>query len=156
MKNDAVFVTAICICPVAGKIMQEVEAVEAIAGFGLKGDRYASGGGSFNKGKPGERQVTLINDLFIDGSGFEYVDTRRNISVRGTELMYLIGREFDIDEARMRGIKYCDPCERPNTIAGNSKSFKATFFDRGGLIADVVKSGWIRRGSLVVPPKKGY
>lgn len=42
-------VKAICIGPVAGGPMQEIMEVEAIAGQGLKGDRYATCEGSFNK-----------------------------------------------------------------------------------------------------------
>ncbi len=45
----------LCIPPVAGQPMQRVSEVEAIAGSGLKGDRYASAEGSFNKGKLGVR-----------------------------------------------------------------------------------------------------
>lgn len=149
-------VTAICICPVAGGSMQQVPEVEAITGQGLKGDRYASGEGSFNKGKQGNRQVTLINGIFFEGSGFEYTDSRRNIVTTGVELMWLIGREFQIGTARFRGVKYCDPCTRPSKLSGNERSFKEVFFDRGGLIAEVIEGGAIKTGDSVVPPPKGY
>ncbi len=42
-------VRVICICPTAGGSMQQVAEVEAIAGQGLKGDRYATGAGSFKQ-----------------------------------------------------------------------------------------------------------
>lgn len=149
-------VVALCIGPVAGGSMQLMEEVKAIAGQGLKGDRYASGEGSFNKGKQGNRQVTLMNTIFFDGSGFEFRDSRRNIFVQGVELMWLIGREFQIGTARFRGVKYCDPCTRPSKLSGKQKSFKETFFDRGGLIAEVIGSGVIKTGDPVIPPPKGY
>ena len=76
-------VVAICICPTAGGEMREVQRVEAITGAGLKGDRYATGEGSYNKGATGRRQVTFINALFFPGTGFEYVDSRRNIVTEG-------------------------------------------------------------------------
>ena len=149
-------VVSLCIGPVAGGSMQLVEEVEAIAGQGLKGDRYATGEGSFNKGKQGNRQVTLMNAIFFDGSGFEFKDSRRNIFVQGVELMWLIGREFQIGTAHFRGVKYCDPCIRPSKLSGKQKSFKETFFDRGGLIAEVIESGVIKTGDPVIPPPKGY
>ena len=84
-------VVGIFISPVPGGNMQEVLEVEAIAGAGLKGDRYTTSRGSFNK-KSGskwyaipilgwilvwlfmrtKRQVTLISASAFEGSGFEY------------------------------------------------------------------------------------
>ena len=149
-------VKAICICPVAGEPMQPVTDVEAIIGQGLKGDRYSTGEGSFNKGRQGNRQVTLMNTIFFEGSGFEFKDSRRNLFVEGIELMWLIGREFQIGTARFRGVKYCDPCTRPNKLAGKEQSFKETFFDRGGIIAEIIESGLIKIGDQVIPPPKEY
>lgn len=149
-------IKAICIGPVAGGPMQNVSEVEAIAGRGLKGDRYEAGEGSFNKGKPGTRQVTLMNITFFEGSGFTFIDSRRNILVENVELMYLINREFEIGEAFFRGLKYCAPCERPSKLIGNTRSFKLAFHDRGGLIAEIIGGGIIRVGDLVIPPAKSY
>ncbi len=149
-------VKAIYICPIAGEPMHEVKEVEAIAGQGLKGDRYSTGEGSFNKGKQGIRQVTLMNTIFFDGSGFGFQNSRRNIFIEDVELMWLIGREFQIGTAKFRGVKYCDPCNRPSKLSGKTKSFKETFFDRGGLIAEIIEGGLIRVGDLVIPPSKGY
>jgi MOSC domain-containing protein YiiM len=129
--------------------------VEAIVGQGLKGDRYSTGEGSFNKGKQGKRQVTLMNSIFFAESGFEFKDSRRNLFVEGVELMWLIGREFQIGTARFRGVKYCDPCTRPSKLAGKSTSFKEAFFDRGGLLAEVLEDGIIKVGDpLILPPKE--
>lgn len=149
-------VVAICISPAAGAPMQQIPEVEAIAGAGLKGDRYAEASGSFNKGRPGKRQVTLMNAVFFPESGFTYTESRRNIITQNVELMWLIGREFKIGEALFKGIKYCDPCDRPTGLAKKDKSFRETFHDRGGLIAEVVQSGTIRTGDAIVPPPKGY
>lgn len=97
-------VVAIFIASIAVGKMEEVETVEAIAGAGLAGDRYAAAEGSFNRKRPGRRQVTLINSIFFQGSGFEYAESRRNIVTRGVELMWLIGREFQIGKALSRTI----------------------------------------------------
>lgn len=149
-------VKAICITAVAGGLMEEVSEVEAVTGQGLKGDRYATGEGSFNVGSQGSRQVTFMNAIFFEGSGFDFRHSRRNLFVEGVELMWLIGREFQVGTARFRGIKYCDPCQRPSKLSGKSKSFKEVFFDRGGLIAEVIETGVIRLGDEVTPPPKGY
>ncbi|MDP3710755.1 MAG: MOSC domain-containing protein [bacterium] len=149
-------VVAIYVCPFAGGQMQHVETVEAIAGAGLMGDRYATGEGSFNRNRQGKRQVTLINAIFFPNSGFDYPDARRNIVTEGVELMWLIGREFRIGQARMRGLKYCDPCNRPSKLSGKEQSFQEVFFDRGGLVAEIIESGVIKVGNLIIPPPKGY
>ena len=147
-------VKAIYIGPIAGEPMQEFLEVEAIAGQGLKGDRYSIGEGSFNKSKQGVRQVTLMNSIFFEGSGFEFKDSRRNLFVEGTELMWLIGRDFQIGTARFRGVKYCDPCERPSNLYDKATSFKKAFFDRGGLIAEVINGGLIKIDDLLIPPQR--
>ncbi len=149
-------VITICISPTAGTPMQEISEVEALAGLGLKGDRYAEGRGSFNKDKPGRRQVTLINAAFFPGSGFTYAESRRNIVTEGVELMWLIGREFQIGEAVFKGVKYCDPCDRPTGLAKKDASFREAFHDRGGLVAEIVKGGIIKVGDPIIPPPKGY
>lgn len=148
-------VLAICIGPTAKEPMQAMEVVKAVAGLGLSGDRYCTGEGSFNKGKPGRRQVTLINGIFFEGSGFQYADSRRNIVTLGIELMWLIGREFRVGEATFRGLGYCDPCDRPSKLSGHG-NFREEFHDRGGLVAEILVGGLIRVGDQIIPPPKGY
>lgn len=136
--------------------MRLVYEVMALAGQGLEGDRYAAGKGSFNQGEVGRRQVTLINARFFINTPFEYLDSRRNLVIRGTELMWLMGQKFQVGDATFRGIKYCDPCLRPNKLVNKATSFKETFEDCGGLIAEVLAGGLIRLNSSVVVPPKGY
>lgn len=136
--------------------MEALQNVQAEQGNGLCGDRYQNGGGSYNQGRPGKRQVTLINAMFFEGSGFEPIESRRNLVVHGVELMDLIGKEFRVGNAVLKGVKYCDPCLVPSRVAGKSHSFREAFFDRGGLVAEVIKTGVIKVGSAVIPPKKDY
>jgi MOSC domain-containing protein YiiM len=149
-------VAAICMASRKGDPMVSVEEAMAVAGEGLSGDRYARGEGSWSRGQVGRRQVTLINALFVQGSGFEYAETRRNIAILGVELMDLIGQEFLVGDAMMRGLKYCDPCLRPSVLSNKDIAFRDAFHDRGGLVAEVLRSGLIRVGSPVIPPKKHY
>lgn len=149
-------VEAICIAPNAGDPLHRVQEVLAIAGQGLEGDRYKKGAGSFSKNEIGRRQVTLMNTRFFYDCGFLYEESRRNLFIRDTELMWLIGREFTIGDARMKGIKYCDPCMRPSKLLGKIERFEDIFHDCGGLVVEVIKTGLIRVGSPLIPPPKGY
>ena len=152
-------VVAIFVSPIAGGKMEEVEMVEAIAGAGLGGDRYATGEGSFNRKRPGRRQVTLINSVFFNNAGFEYSESRRNIVTQGVELMWLIGHEFYIGKARFRGQYYCDTCLRPTRLSGKTEKFLEAFSDRGGLVAEIMESGTIEKGdpiSLKALPEEAY
>jgi hypothetical protein len=152
-------VVAIYVSPIAGGKMEEVETVEAIAGAGLAGDRYSTGEGSFNRKRPGRRQVTLINSIFFHSSGFEYIESRRNIVTQGVELMWLIGREFQIGKAHFRGQTYCDPCLRPSYLSSKTQKFLEAFSDRGGLVAEIIDSGVIKKADLIslkVLPAEAY
>lgn len=154
MANGTVL--GIYIATTAGAPIQGIDTVWAFLGQGLEGDRYRHALGSFNREAPGTRQVTLINGLFFKDSGFEYHESRRNIVTLGVELMDLIGKEFEIGGARMRGVKYCDPCLRPSALVKKKIAFRDVFHDRGGLVAEILKSGRIDNGSAIVPPKKNY
>jgi MOSC domain-containing protein YiiM len=140
----------IYIAPSAGAPMQEVEMVEAINGHGLVGDRYCSGDGSFNKGVVGRRQVTFINSRFFIKSGFSFDQCRRNIITFGVELNGLIGKEFAIGTAQFRGVKYCDPCNRPSRLVHHSASFMEVFSDCGGIIAEVIKGGALSKHDHII------
>jgi len=149
-------IVAIYISPDAGAPMLSVKDVPAIAREGLLGDRYCKGEGSFNKGKVGRRQVTLINARFIPQS-WRGLMTRRNIVTEGVELNWLVGREFRLcDGVVMRGVKYCDPCKRPSKLLGIEESFQEVFFDCGGIVAEILEEGLLTVGGTVVPPPKGY
>ncbi|MEO0496225.1 MAG: MOSC domain-containing protein [Pseudomonadota bacterium] len=136
--------------------MTDVDSVVAVTGKGLEGDRYSRAQGRFNRDQEGYRQVTLMNARFFANTSFKFSDSRRNIFVKDVELMWLIGREFQIGDAIFEGVSYCDPCNLPSKRAGISDSFMKTFEDCGGLIARVLKGGLLKVGDPVVPPPKGY
>ena len=149
-------VASIYLAPSAGAPMKHTVEAVAVVNQGLRGDRYCEGLGSFNKGSVGSRQVTLINARFLTlEQPFRGGHTRRNIVTSGVELMWLIGRTFQIGDAEMLGIKYCDPCQRPSKLSG-FPDFEKLFEDGGGLVAAVTKNGMIRIGDKIIPPPKGY
>jgi MOSC domain-containing protein YiiM len=73
--------------------------------------------------------------------------------------MWLIGREFQIGQPLFRGEQYCDPCLRPSHLSGKKQKFLEAFLDRGGLVAQVIKSGTIKKGDSIVikaVPQEAY
>jgi MOSC domain-containing protein YiiM len=149
----AVFLTAN-----GGGVPQETPEVEAVAGRGLRGDRYFAGAGTFDT--PGhvnepKRHVTLIEAEAIEAARRDYEvslglgESRRNIVTRGVPLNHLVDREFTVGEARLRGVKLCEPCAH---MEGLSKpGARRALAHRGGLRAQILESGTIRAGDPIVP-----
>lgn len=138
--------------------MTPLTQVEAIAGKGLAGDRYAEGRGAFPPNKV--REVSLIASEAIDmvnsnrEQPFTPAQTRRNLITAGIYLNELVGEVFMVgDGVVMRGTELCDPCARPDRRSGNS-GFKEAFQNRGGLRAEILSSGIIAvRNAIIAPPR---
>ncbi len=132
-----------------GEAMTRVEAASARAGLGLEGDRYFQPAGN-----AADREITLIEAEAIEALNrdekvpFETAESRRNVVTRGVALNHLVGREFAVGRARLRGIRLCEPCDhlqkltRPGVLKG--------LLHRGGLRAQIVQDGPIRVGDPVV------
>lgn len=123
------------------------EAIEAVEGRGVVGDRYA--------GRSGSRGVTLIQaehlPVIAALSGLDGLDPtqlRRNVVVAGIPLIALKGRRFRIGEALLEGTGPCDPCSKMEAALGEG-AYNA-MRGHGGLCARVVEGGWICRGDAVV------
>jgi MOSC domain-containing protein YiiM len=117
----------------------------ALTDRGLDGDHYNNIGGS--------RQVTLfqwehlqtINSLV--GRSVEPGMTRRNILVKGLNLLALKGKQFQIGDAVFEYSGECHPCSRMETEIGVG-AYNA-MRGHGGITAKVIQSGAIRVGDLV-------
>jgi MOSC domain-containing protein YiiM len=132
-----------------GAAMNRVDEANARAGLGLEGDRYFRPAGN-----AADREITLIEAEAIEALNrdemipFEVAESRRNVVTRGVALNHLIGREFTVGEARLQGIRLCEPCDhlqkitRPGVMEG--------LLHRGGLRARIVRDGPIRVGDPVV------
>ena len=125
----------------------ETEALLA-AGKGLVGDRYANAGGA--------RQLTLIaaESLATIAShlGRDAVaphELRRNIIVRGINLLALKGRRFRIGDALLEASGECHPCSRMEEVFGPG-GYNAVR-GLGGITARVIESGTIAIGDVVEP-----
>lgn len=132
--------------------MTVAPSAEAVAGRGLRGDRYERGAGTFST--PGGRgyDLTLVEaealeELASNGVELAPADARRNLVVRGIDLDGLIGRRFKVGEVECFGQRRCEPCAhlerltRPGVLRG--------LVHRGGLRADVLSGGEIRTGDRV-------
>lgn len=145
-------VEAIHIAPAAKAAMQAVEEVSAVPGVGLEGDRYATRQGTFFKPEP-DRELTLVEAEAIEaftrdyGVPFTPAESRRNVVTRGVPLNHLVGKEFQIGEVRIKGIRLCEPCSHLQALTG-SPVIKG-LCHRGGLRAQILTQGVIRVGSAV-------
>jgi MOSC domain-containing protein YiiM len=140
-------VSAIILRPGPRRPVVQVKEVEAIAGQGLKGDRYKASGG---------RQVTLIQQehLPVVGSylGKSAVDPtllRRNIVVSGINLLTLKGKKFRLGQALLEYSGECHPCSRmeENLGTGGYNAMRG----HGGILARILETGMVRVGDSVVP-----
>ncbi len=146
-------VHAIHIAPVASEPTVSVEEARAVPAKGLEGDRYFKGDGKFSDRPDPGREVTLIEIETIEALERDYKfkldpgDARRNVVTRGVPLNHLVGREFKVGEVSLRGIRLCEPC---NHLAGlTHEKVKPGLVHRGGLRAQILTEGIIRRGDAV-------
>ena len=135
--------------------MRRVPAVEAVAGLGLTGDRYALGGGTWAQYPDLEKQVTLIDSDDVaavaaeTGSELTAGDTRRNLVTTGVDLPSLVGRWFTVGDVLLFGMKRCPPCTHLERLTG-VRLIKA-MAHRGGINAAVFAGGRIAEGSAIRP-----
>jgi len=123
-----------------------VASVELLAGRGLAGDRYAR--------LDGGRQVTLITaeSLATIASHLGRVDVapeelRRNLVVRGINLLALKGRRFRVGGAELEYAGECHPCSRMEEVLGPG-GYNA-MRGLGGITARVVSAGPVRVGDAI-------
>ncbi|HUY15780.1 MAG TPA: MOSC domain-containing protein [Terriglobia bacterium] len=153
MKTTPV-VVSIQIAPAATEAMVVVEEIRAVPGRGLEGDRYFTATGTFSKGQGTGRQVTLIEAEALEALNRDYQveldpkDSRRNIVTRNVALNHLVGREFRVGAATLRGMRLCEPCSHLERLVGKKTS--PGLVHRGGLRADILTEGAIRIGDPIL------
>lgn len=127
--------------------MSVLERVEALTNRGLSGDRYARR----ERRTPGKRQVSLIQHEHLDAVasmiGRDAVDPaqlRRNLVVRGFNLLSLKGRRFRVGGALLEYTGLCAPCSYMEEVlgAGGYNAMRG----HGGIVARVLEGGPIVRG----------
>jgi MOSC domain-containing protein YiiM len=145
-------VEQIHIASAAGGPVHAVRAVGAIAGVGLEGDRYAYGRGHYHDDRV-SRDLTLVESEAIEALAREHGielaagGTRRNVTTRGVSLNDLVGHRFWVGEVLCQGTRLCEPCQYLVELTG--EKLLRPLVHRGGLQADIVDGGVIRRGDQV-------
>ena len=133
--------------------MQRVDEVEAVAGAGLRGDRYAQKTGYWTG--VDECQVTLISLEAIEEIAREAAirvtngEHRRNIITKGVDLFELAGQRFRVGEALLEFDRPRPPCRYIQSLTEPGMT-KALGRGRGGICARVVDSGRIRPGDAIL------
>lgn len=127
--------------------VRSVEAVKVPAVGGLEGDHFRST-------KNNTRQVTLIQAEHLEtvGSllGREPIEprlVRRNLVVRGINLLALKGRRFRIGEVVLEATGPCAPCSFMEEVLGPG-GYNA-MRGHGGITARVIEPGTIRIGDRI-------
>ncbi len=135
--------------------MRPLDEARLISGFGIEGDRYATGRGTYSKKLGPDRQITLIEVETLDAlqrdHGIELLphETRRNLTTRDVPLNHLVGRRFRVGEAVLLGVRLNRPCKYLEDLL--DKPVFALLVHRSGLNCEVVEGGVIRRGDTVRP-----
>ncbi|MCD2202709.1 MOSC domain-containing protein [Halobacterium sp. KA-6] len=148
--------------PDAGVEMVERSDVEAVAGRGLRGDRYFSDikTGTFvtwdaDEDRKDGYDLTLIEAEAVEAiereAGIELApgEHRRNVVTRDVALNHLVGTRFRVGSVVCRGHRLCEPCGYLQDLLG--EDVLDALAHRGGLRADVLETGVIRPGDTVEP-----
>ncbi len=148
-------VKALFIGPTSKQPLQAVEAVIAVAGHGLEGDRkYRRPGLPDVKTGP-DREITLIEAEAIDAVNrvdeipLRPIETRRNVVTRGIALNHLVGKTFRVGPVTLRGIRLCEPCAHLESLT--RQGVCAALVHRGGLRAEILEGGVIHIGDSINP-----
>jgi MOSC domain-containing protein YiiM len=126
-------------------------------GRGVVGDRYHARAGTFSEKLKTSQdwEVTLIEHEEIERfcaarmAPIESGVFRRNLVTIGVRLNDLVGKQFQVGEALLEGVRLCEPCAHlagwlgPEVVEGMAH--------RAGLRARIVTGGAVRPGDEVVP-----
>jgi MOSC domain-containing protein YiiM len=134
------------------RLPEPVSAVDALAGQGLRGDRFFAG----EPRESGEaRDITLIQAEALEGlleeHGIELsaAESRRNVLTRGIDLNALVGKRFTVGDVECVGVELCEPCNHLQSLT--QPGVLRGLVHRGGLRADIVRGGRIAVGDAVAP-----
>src|SRR2546430_15005781 len=146
----------VAIYPAPGRAarMESRAGVEATAGVGLDGDRYAAGEGKYTgSDDDGKRAITLIEREAVAAAGREYEieigehEARRNVVIEGVPLNHLVGRTFRVGDAVLRGFKLAEPC---TYLEGLTRpGVRRALVHRAGLRAEILEGGVVHVGDSV-------
>ena len=146
-------IEAIHVAPEAAGRVEPHDSVEAVAGKGLRGDRYFDAEGTFSGASAGGNELTLVEREAVAAiereAGVELApgEHRRNLTTRDVALNHLVGERFRVGEVVCRGVRLCEPCDHLESLTVDG--VVAALTHRGGLRADIEAGGEIRVGDSV-------
>ena len=143
VSADSGTITSLRLCLGHREPMKEVGEVEAVAGYGIEGDRHAT------RGKArAHRQVLLMAEEMLAAFGLEPGQVRENITTRGIALQELrAGDRLALGSGAVVEITGdCEPCERMDEIR---QGLRTVLDGKRGMLATVVESGAVRTGDAV-------
>jgi len=123
----------------------EVDTLECVAGRGIQGDRF------FDYKPDYKGQATFFSMEVFDAlrrelalPGARPQSTRRNIFVRGLDLMGLVGTEFELQGVRFFAVEESRPCAWMNLALGPGA--EEWLRGRAGIRCRILTSGRIACG----------
>jgi MOSC domain-containing protein YiiM len=143
---------AIYVSAAAGEAMHSLETAEALAGQGLRGDRYCAGTGHWHPVESCE--LTLISQQDLEragrrlGVGLDRGQHRRNLVVAGLRTRDLAHRRFRIGSARFEYWKPRPPCGYLNQVTGENTA--RALGPHSGVCLRILESGRIRVGDRLI------
>ena len=140
-------VKLLLVAAAAGEPMELRAEVQLMPGLGIPNDRYATGTGHWSDPRWPDQELTLVEAELAEELSLDPTLLRRNIVTRGVRLDDLLGKEFMVGSALLRGIRRCDPCRYLESMT------RSGLFDelrgRGGLRARVIEGGTITVGDPI-------
>ena len=160
-------VTAVCKKAEPGMPKFEVDAIQLLENFGVEGDYHA---GEFvrhrylakkDPTRPNLRQVLLIDTTilaYLAGQGIHLQPgwTGENIILDGIAVMTLpLGTQLEIGEAVLEITEVRNPCYQldemhPGLLKAVETSGSGPDPRNAGMLARIIKGGWIRPGDVVI------
>jgi hypothetical protein len=139
----------------AGASMQSHECVEAIAGRGLRGDRYFRSTGTYSdSARDISREITLIEREALEAVqrdhdiDVDHGEHRRNVTVEGIALNHFVEEQFQVGDVVLEGAELCAPCSYLEELL-EKEGIHDALIHRGGLRARIIDNGTISVGDRV-------
>lgn len=137
-----------------GNLMQPVDAMELIAGKGIRGNLRYFARRNRSSGLPSIRQVSLIEREQLEeharALGIPEIPpgaVRANIETAGLDLAGLVGQRIRIGEALLLVCEPRTPCAKMDAICQGLRARMGQ--NRQGVLAQVIESGRVQPGDLI-------
>lgn len=131
-------VLRVFLCQVHRFPMKEVEEADAVYDKGLHGCIH---------GRPGSRQVLLMDSETLASFGLEPGIVKENITTRGLDFQKpFLGQVLRLGGATLRITGPCEPCSRMDDIR---MGLQEELRGQRGWLCRVIEAGKIRRGDAI-------